>query len=905
MDAKKVCLFLLSFVMFGCSTSRNTYFNRKYHDLTAYYNVYFNGQESLKQAYKKAEALEAQNFDEILPVFSFEYEQVSGLVSAEMQRAIDKGNKMIEKHSITAKPKRKKNMNREQREFYNKKEFNRFVDDAHLVMGKANLYLHEYPVSEEKFALIVTEYPKETSAYDAQAYQAILFSQNRQYVNAEDLLASLSKKQDIPRKTKSLIDEAFADMYIKQNKYQEAIPYLEKALKQAKGKNKKIRFNYILGQLYQKTNNNSKSVEHFSKVLKKNPPYLTAFSAEMSMAYTYSSETQKNNVRKILEKALKTEQNASYHDQIYYAFAKLEETEGNISKALEYFRKSIGATGVGTRQKGLSYLALAEHYIKDNDYINAYTCYDSSAIMLGADHSLYEEVSSKASKYRKLALNMKIVEHEDGLQKLANLSEDDLDRLIDERMLQAEIEKKKMDEEQERLTKLKADIDAQLAQGQWYFYNPVSLELGKTDFAMRWGERKLEDNWRRKNRGIQAQMEYDADVEVDETTDIIQSSITDKEAFRANIPLSEEAKLASNEKIVAAMFNIGEAYRDDLNDLEKAAREFESLIGRFPSNNLLAESYVALYEIYTKTGDRNKATYYRNLMLQKFPDNSKVLATTDPTYINRLRTAEASEEADYYKALNYYISGKLGDTYRAATNALTKYPSGRLLPQFTLLKILSDNYNGDIIKYKTALEDVVSKYSSNTAAASAKDILSRLEKSEFKLVTETKQETKQDTKPASETKQEAEQTFQSGQEDILTVAKQFVRFNNQVAGTIKSRYSVDDGAHAFVIIADASVNMNRLRFNILSFNTTTFIEENYDVRIADFADNKMIVLSKIKDRNAAMDFFNKISDNKKVFGSLNINDYVAFIILESNLELMRSGTSFLDYVDFFNKVYLE
>ncbi|MDR2383712.1 MAG: tetratricopeptide repeat protein [Prevotellaceae bacterium] len=897
MKVKIVYLFLLAFIVTGCSTSRNTYFNRKYHDLTAYYNVYFNGRESLRQASKKAEAIESQNFDEILPVFAFEYEQVAGLVSGEMQRTIDKGNKTVEKHSITVKPKRKKNMSREQREFYNKKEFNRFVDDAHLILGKAYIYMHEYNVAEEKFAFITTEYPKETSAYEAQAYQAIVLAQDKQYVKAEDLLVSLTRKKDVPRKIETLINEAFADLYIKQNKYQDAIPHLEKALKRAKGKNKKIRFHFILGQLYQKTNNNSKAVEHFSKVLKKNPPYLTAFSAEMAMASTYNPETQRGNIRKILEKALKNEQNASYHDQIYYAFAKLEEAEGNIPKALEYYRKSVSATGVNTRQKGLSYLALAEYNINDADYIGAYTCYDSSAIMLGADHSLYGEVSAKANKYRKLALNMKIVEREDGLQKLSSLSQEDLDKLIDEKIQQAENEKKRLAEEQQRLEKLKADIDAQSSQGQWYFYNPTSLELGKTDFAMRWGQRKLEDNWRRKNKGIQAQSEYDLELEDGETADVTQPDMTDREAFLANIPQTDEAKKASNEKIASAMFNIGEAYRDDLNNLAKAAEEFENLIRRFPDNNLLAYTYVALYEIYTKTGDSSKANYYKNLMTQNYPDNPKVLAATDPGYINRVMTQEASEESDYYTALDYYTTNRFGDAYRASVNGLTKYPSGRLLPQFTLLKALSDNYNGDIVKYRAALEDVVKKYPGNMAASYAQNMLTDLEKAEFKWVTETKTAKETETPETTQTPQ----TEQKIAPDALP--KYFIEFNRQVASTFKSRYSIDDGPHAYVLITDANRNMNRLRFNILSFTTSNYLEENYEVKIADFAENKMIIVSKFKDRNAAIEFFNNISDDSKVFGSMTVNDYVVFIILDSNLELMRSGTSFLDYVDFFNKVY--
>ena len=36
--------------------------------------------------------------------------------------------------------------------------------------------------------------------------------------------------------------------------------------------------------------------------------------------------------------------------------------------------------------------------------------------------------------------------------------------------------------------------------GGWYFYNPSAISLGYSEFNTRWGNRKLEDNWRRKNK---------------------------------------------------------------------------------------------------------------------------------------------------------------------------------------------------------------------------------------------------------------------------------------------------------------------------------------------------------------------------------------------------------------------
>jgi len=36
--------------------------------------------------------------------------------------------------------------------------------------------------------------------------------------------------------------------------------------------------------------------------------------------------------------------------------------------------------------------------------------------------------------------------------------------------------------------------------GDWYFYNQTTLSFGVNDFIKKWGNRKLEDNWRRSQK---------------------------------------------------------------------------------------------------------------------------------------------------------------------------------------------------------------------------------------------------------------------------------------------------------------------------------------------------------------------------------------------------------------------
>ena len=895
MKAKIYCLFLLLYVITGCSTSRNTRLSRTYHDINTYYNVYFNGRETLKQASKKVEKIEPQSFDEILPVFAFEYEQAPGLVSGDMQRVMDKGAKSIQKHSITVKPKRKRNMTPQQREFYNKKEFNKYIDDAQLTIGQAHAYLHEFGSATEKFAFMQTEYPKENTIYDAQAWQAIALAQDKEYAQAEELLVSLTRKQNVPYKSEPIINAALADLYIKQNKYAEAIPHLEKALKRARNKDTKIRYHYILGQLYQKTSNNSKSLEHFQKVLKKNPPYLTAFNAEMAMAFAYDPATQKGNIRKILERALKNEQNANYHDQIYYAFAKLEESENNIEKALEYYHKSLETTGGSARQKGLSALALAEYYIKQNDYINAYKYYESAVNNLGANHSLYEETVKNATKYRKIALNMQVIQHEDSLQKLATLSDRELTNLLEDKARAAEEEQKKREDAQKQLEKIQSDIQAQSAQGTWYFYNPASIKLGKTDFEMRWGSRKLEDNWRRKNRGIQIQQEYDDEWEIPEaetSLSVNNTSTADIDEIKKSIPKTDEAKTVSDEKVAYAMFNVAEAYRDDLNNLTKSAEEFEMLNSRFPQNTYQADSYVALYDIYSKTGNTDKANYYKNLMQQKYPDNRKVKAAINPSYINTLANLEATEEADYSAALNLYATNQLRGANAAATSALSKYPEGRLKPQFELLKVLTDNYNGNVVQYRAALNGIISKYKGNMAADYAQGVLNELEKHQLEWGNAIAEQPKEVTQQGTQTPARQPETTQQKPTEPAT----------PVQG-VKINYSTADGEQSFVVVTEKFVDTKRLQFYITEFNANNYLQENYDVQIVDFANYRMIIVSKMKDKKAALDYYRKINESD-IFKGIGANDFASFVILNTNLTEMRKGTNFTDYMEFFNNNYL-
>ena len=96
-------------VLCGCSVKRNNFFSRNYHQLTTRYNVYFNGDQALKSGIKHMENRHKEDYTHLLPVFVSNDEQTRSICSSDMDYVIEKAAKAIDKHSITAKPRRRKN----------------------------------------------------------------------------------------------------------------------------------------------------------------------------------------------------------------------------------------------------------------------------------------------------------------------------------------------------------------------------------------------------------------------------------------------------------------------------------------------------------------------------------------------------------------------------------------------------------------------------------------------------------------------------------------------------------------------------------------------------------------------------------------------------------------------------
>jgi len=123
---------------------------------------------------------------------------------------------------------------------------------------------------------------------------------------------------------------------------------------------------------------------------------------------------------------------------------------------------------------------------------------------------LYNETNSIHLVLSDLVTHINTIEHQDSLQRVAKLPKSEQNILIS-KIIRTKIDEERREQEENSLkqqmmyqNRMNGGRGEQFGNktsgGKWYFYNPATLSFGISEFRKKWGNRKLEDDWRRKNK---------------------------------------------------------------------------------------------------------------------------------------------------------------------------------------------------------------------------------------------------------------------------------------------------------------------------------------------------------------------------------------------------------------------
>jgi len=820
------------------------------------------------------------DFTEIIPVFLYTQEEALAAIAPEMDRSITKATKLITMHSLTVKPdiKADKELSPKHKEFYSKKEYNKWIDEAYLLMGKAHFHKMEYSRAKEVFNYILSNYAEDYSIFEARMWLARLANEESRFKESEELLNSLERNIELPKKLKGEVQATIADYYIKQEKYNEGIEHLKSAIEYCSRKPVKTRYTYLLAQLYTQINENNLSSEYYSKVIRMNPPYKMAFNAKISRALAYQSGAgMKKYIEKELRKMLKDDKNIDYQDQIYFALGNLYFKDKNEEKAIENYELSLQASTDNLKQKAKTNITLADLYYSRPDYINAQAYYDSTVTLIDEDYPNYKVILNKSVSLGKLVESINTVHFEDSVLALSYLSEAKLYEMIDE-MIDKEI---KADEErmikQQELAQQQIDFQAnkndfELAgQGNaWYFYNSSVKNIGKKEFMQVWGNRKLEDNWRRKNKSSISfgDLEIETSLSEDEQLEPAKSAkiITNKkshEYYLQYIPFSDSAKQASHNKISTGLYTMGEIYGEDLKDNPKAIESYENLLNRYPNNENRLQVYYRLYTIAKIEQDKNRVSKYQQKIINEFPNSNYAKLMTNPNYLQELMAQEHAKIEEYNKTYSLFQAENYNQVIDRAEKAMKNNPGHELYAKYDYLYTISAGLRKDTLSFIMDLQKFKERYPSTDLAENAELIIKYLQNKEPRIIELQKRE----------------------------VAKQLFS-------------ETSDEEHYFVYIIPSEARINQLIFNILNFNLDNFDDLRLEVKKVNLDNkNNLCMVSKFKNGEESMVYLKKIILDENIFKDVEVQKATAVVISETNYKALTDSDKAEKYILFFKDNY--
>jgi len=877
---KYLLLFLVVGMVFtACSTKKNTWTRRAFHNVTAHYNGWWNGNESLKDGVRESEKNTDDNYNKILPVYNYGDETQGQAMASYSDRAIEKGSIVAQRHTM----------------WFKKREYCKWVPESYFLIGKAYFYKHEYQSARQTFEFITKKYHYDDIRHEAMLWLSKTYIELENYQKAETFLDQLNSrvgKEEMPKEIPGLVNAVFADLYIKQGSPSASVSYLKEALLQILEKDMNNRMTFILAQVYQEDQKIDEATSLYKYVVKKNRNYQTTFNAKMNLARLYqASSGDSKALVKSLKKMLKDVKNKEYKDQIYYALSEVAVADAEEELAIKYLRLSVGSSVKNEYQKAVSSLEVAEMLFEQKDYQMSGAYYDTAMTFLPEDYPNYREVKRQTAIVSDLVSQLTIVQIEDSLQLLAAMPRPQLDAMIDS-MIQVIIEEEERLREEELMRQQAIAMGAQSRRsmgpgmgspvgGGWYFYNPQAMSMGYSEFIAKWGSRKLEDNWRLSDKQ-QAAFSIDEEIEGEVTADslmvvdsnavVMSSNPKDRNYYLQNIPLQPSQIEESNEKISQALYQAGFIYKESLKEYPDAIITFEDFNTRNEEpHDLSNQIYFQLYLLYDGIGNKEKAAYYKDLLINNYPESDYAKLLLDPNYFKELEKKHNRLKDLYEKTYKAYEKGQYTMVVYNCDQALSVNEEDDIIPKFLYLKAISMAKTDVVDSMTVNLSKLIELYPNSEVTPLAQNILQNL----------------------------------GLYDPDASLSPEELEAKQQMAEA-KSMYVINkDVEHYFVVMVNSeNVNVNGIKTRMSDFNKKSYSSNNLSVSSLLFDDAwQMVTITKFSNAHKAMMYYRAISNSVYVFPEIEKESFKQMIISLENYPKLYQDKDVEKYLKLFSVEY--
>lgn len=906
----------IALILTGCSTQKNTAQSRWWHAFNAKYNTYYNGTLAYIDGSLEKETGNKDNYTEQIPLYTVSNKNSREIGKANFDRAIEKCEKAIHQHSIKRRPEWTKNRRKTAKdiEWLSRREYNPFLWKAWMLMGRSQFYQGDFESAAATFSYMSRLYATQPAIYGkARAWLAKCYIEQNWNYDAEDVIRNMLRDSIHWRALKEW-DYTFADYYIHTGNAEQAIPYLRKVISHEMRRKQKAREWYLMGQLQASIGNKKEAYKAFRHVIRQNPPYELAFNARIAMTEVMAKDNAGKMISR-LKRMAASDNNKEYQDQIYYAIGNIHLSRKDTLKAITAYEKGNQKSTRNGIEKGVLLLHLGDLYWTKEKFSDARRCYGEAIGLLDKDRKDYQQLANRSKVLDELVPYTDAVQLQDSLQQLARMSEKERNAAID-RVIDA-LKKK---EKEERNRKAEEEAESTLRQdggnfannnnfassnspqknnensantpanGQWYFYSPLTVSQGKAQFQKLWGKRDNVDNWQRINKTVVANAagaeemtdeQRDSLAQAAEQEELLKqtsdSAVNDphrREYYLAQIPFTPEQLAESNKLLEDGLYHAGVIFKDKLDNLPLSRKSLLRLVNNHPDYAHLDDAYYHLYLLYSRERKPEMAQTYLQKLKEEYPESQWTTLLSDPYYAENAKRGVQIEDSLYTLTYQAFRDGEYDKVERNAQISRNRFPDGANRDKFLFIGGLSKLNDGDIKSCLADLKEVVSKYPDSRLSEMAGMIINGVD---------------------------AGRRLYGGKFDLDDVwTRRSIELNDRDS-TRQKGYSPERNASFVFLLAynPDKTNENQLLFEMAKYNFTSYMARYFDINIEDLEGLHRMQISGFNSYDEARQYANAVYQQpaiKRLLGNVR-----AYVISEPNLKLLGTSHTYEEYEKFYSK----
>lgn len=832
-------------LMQSCSAEKNAPLNKAFHNTTAYYNAFFIGQQHIRDIETAILANYNADYDKVLWVYPPLDSSMATTYNSQLEDCIKKASLVIQYHKNS-----------------------KWVDDSYNLIGQARMYGYDFPNAITTFKYVNTKGDDPDARHWAVVNLMRTFIENRDMANAE--AASDFLEQEI------LNERSLKHLYLTRAYYYQVLDdkdNLVRNLVRASpllSRTERARIYFIIAQVYQEIGFQAAAHEYYKKCIGSHPEYELSFYAKLNIASVteLNDDSDLKKVRKYFKKLVKDEKNIEFADRIYYERAKFELRQGYLSVALQNFNLSIQNSISNPKQKGLSYLSLGEIYYDTlKDYTLAQAYYDSAVLSLPKTYEHYEAVKERSEVLDDFIEQINTITLQDSLIALSSRDSTELMEIFIAQATEA-AEARKIAEsqaqEKERQSTVFGAPDKPSGIGGnslWYFDNPAAVSSGRNTFRQIWGDRILEDHWRRslkQSTEVTNANESDEEVTEEPVTEDNKQAEADQIYSSASqmfseVPRTDEKISEALKKIENAYYRLGNIYYFDLIEKINAVATFNSLIKRFPASEYKPEVLYLIYLIYSES-DSSQAEQTKNALFAEFPNSIYTKLILNPEFEEQSNIDNEAMIAIYEDAYAAYEMGAYDSAYLMLEETRMQHPDLLFASNMRLLQILIIGRTRPLSEYQLALKTFIENNPDHELRAYGEALLT------------------------------ASKTYRSSL--VKLRAAEFEEPNL-------------DEVHFFVATSTTE-NLESITSKLQEFIGSNFADRNLTLGTLSLtAEENLIIIKTFGDKEAALYFY----DTLKAIMLFDDGKNDSFVITSTNFELLYQSKELANYIKFFEVNY--